>query len=142
FEHATDEQETRQIAKKHLPTRHLGDPVNYASYVVARLTRTDPGEVANFNLDADRGYGYLCWDWVRTDQITGVPPAYRRQRGNPEKSHVYDAPIRPGFGWCDEDLLPPSSPPDPDHVPVMDDPTNPQRKDVRIRYIGQELKIQ
>src|SRR5205807_1392341 len=51
FEHAKNEQDTIKIASSHLPQgKHLGDPVDYTSYVVAQLTRKQPGTIANFNL--------------------------------------------------------------------------------------------
>ncbi len=42
----------------------LGDCVRFAAYLIGRLTAAGPPP-ADFNLDADRGFGYLCWDWVR-----------------------------------------------------------------------------
>jgi hypothetical protein len=42
----------------------LGDPVPFSSYLIGRILSKD-GYPVDFNLDADRGYGYLCWDWTR-----------------------------------------------------------------------------
>jgi len=42
----------------------LGDCVRFAAYLIGRLTAAGPPP-ADFNLDADRGFGYLCWDWNR-----------------------------------------------------------------------------
>jgi Zinc dependent phospholipase C len=42
----------------------LGDCVRFAAYLIGRLTAAGPPS-ADFNLDADRGFGYLCWDWNR-----------------------------------------------------------------------------
>ena len=65
FEAATNEQATAAACAAHFPGGgHLGDPVDYGLYLVGKLT--DPNShVPDFNLDADRGYGYHCWDWTR-----------------------------------------------------------------------------
>ena len=54
-------------------TNPLGDPVVFSAYLI--------GQVANnrlyttsFNLDADRAYGYLCWDWTRSGESTVENP--------------------------------------------------------------------
>jgi Zinc dependent phospholipase C len=58
---------------------NLGDPIHYSLYTIGKLTRdavADPGNVASFNLDSDRGYGYKCWDYDRisgSDIQRGVP---------------------------------------------------------------------
>jgi hypothetical protein len=55
---------TAQLAQK---TPHMGDPVNFASFLIWQLARPEieEGDVTNWNLDADRGYAYKCWDWNR-----------------------------------------------------------------------------
>jgi hypothetical protein len=45
----------------------LGDPVPFSAYLVGRLVNPTDYET-QFNLDADRGYAYLTWDWIRGDQ--------------------------------------------------------------------------
>ncbi len=42
----------------------LGDPIVFSTYLIGQMAN-NPNFLSNFNLDADRGYGYLCWDWVR-----------------------------------------------------------------------------
>jgi hypothetical protein len=60
--------EARQISNN--GSSPLGDCLMFSAYLIGRLAR--PGAaVADFNLDADRGYGYLCWDWNRD---TTAPP--------------------------------------------------------------------
>jgi hypothetical protein len=46
---------------------NMGDPVNFATFLIWQLARPEreEGEVTNWNLDADRGYAYKCWDWNR-----------------------------------------------------------------------------
>jgi hypothetical protein len=43
----------------------LGDPIPFSAYLMGRLLDPDGGYNVDFNLDADRGYGYLSWDWIR-----------------------------------------------------------------------------
>jgi hypothetical protein len=44
---------------------HMGDPVNFSSFLIWQLARPEIKDVPDWNLDADRGYGYKCWDWNR-----------------------------------------------------------------------------
>jgi hypothetical protein len=141
YESARTEKETLRVSHAHLPLgEHMGDPIDYTAYVVAWLTREDPGKIANFNLDADRGYGYLCWDWVRSqsDADQARPKAFD---ADPVDQRIYRAPLRAGAGWCDEDLFRhPIPEPRPPEAPLVHDPVHPT--DVRIRYIDHEAKFQ
>jgi len=42
----------------------LGDVIIFSTYLIGQIAH-NPKFVSSFNLDADRGYGYLCWDFVR-----------------------------------------------------------------------------
>ena len=140
FENATKESDTVDCINKHLPHgEYLGDPIDYAGYVIANLTRNDLNfeKLTNFDLDSDRGYGYLCWDWVRSKDIKATPTGYSGQP-NPCQYH---APLRPGAGWCDTEIptgtvLPPTGS---TSRPTTheDNPSTP----VRIRYIDKEPKF-
>jgi hypothetical protein len=68
------------------PTEHLGDAVSFSEYLIWLATRDrsagdalqgngnhDPPPLVDWNLDADRGYGYHCWDWNRSNK-TGTDP--------------------------------------------------------------------
>ncbi len=109
----------------------LGDPIDYVRYLMARLTRTgtDGAAVANFNLDADRGYGTLAWDWVRKVGSRDVPDAFKDEI-NPTTGVVddvsqraYRIPNHPGFG-AEHGSYAPTTPGNP----------------VQIRYIDREPK--
>jgi hypothetical protein len=133
FAGSRHEAETIRLQKDHLSNgRTLGDPVDFTAYVVAKLTRDDPGEIADFNLDSDRGYAYLCWDWLRNAERRAAPSAYR---GNADAAgrHEYPAPVSPGYGWDPTDVL--AGPPPPEHDSTTGEPT------VSIRYIGREEKF-
>ncbi|HZT58309.1 MAG TPA: zinc dependent phospholipase C family protein [Pyrinomonadaceae bacterium] len=58
------------------PFRHLGDSVAFSQYLIWLATRTDPhaAPLVDWNLDADRGYGYHCWDWNRHPKDAAFPP--------------------------------------------------------------------
>jgi len=51
-------------------TNPLGDPIVFSAYLIGQIAN-NPNFTSSFNLDADRGYGYLCWDWVRRDAVPG-----------------------------------------------------------------------
>lgn len=62
-----------------LAVNPLGDPIIFSAYVIGQVVGNPGWQVgakddrtADFNLDADRGYGYLCWDWNR--DIRGLSP--------------------------------------------------------------------
>jgi hypothetical protein len=82
YEHAqspwqTDVLNERLIGKARARVSPLGDPVPFSAYLIGRLVnRTE--YATQFNLDADRAYAYLTWDWIR-DEIgrTDLKNLYR-----------------------------------------------------------------
>ena len=52
----------RDPATDHSP---LGDPIPFSAYLMGRILDPERSYPVDFNLDADRGYGYRCWDWIR-----------------------------------------------------------------------------
>ena len=146
FETAMNEEETIERAASHLRLgQHLGNPVDYTAYVVATLTRDDLDleKLANFNLDSDRGYAYLCWDWLRDRQRLSAPSGFSDNVDpstgvkDPVSRHVYPSPVEAGYGWQPDEEFQhrPGQPP-----PVSFDPANPKAS-VRIRYIDREAKF-
>ncbi|HYW73989.1 MAG TPA: zinc dependent phospholipase C family protein [Pyrinomonadaceae bacterium] len=68
---------------------NLGDPVNFSSFLMWQLARpTIKASVANWNIDADRGYGYKCWDWNRPSKDLGTILT-------DSEGHPYVAPCTP-----------------------------------------------
>jgi hypothetical protein len=144
FESCASEGATILLAQTAIANnQHLGNPVDYSAYLMARLTRDDAGDathlIRNFNLDSDRGYGYLCWDWLRSPEVMAVPTPYFRGLAD---QRVYHAPVAPGTGWCKDDIAPPppagGTPSIPANAPTMQGKPNPRA--VRIRYIDKQPK--
>ncbi|MGI5144248.1 hypothetical protein [Streptomyces sp. CA-106110] len=53
----------------------LGDPVPFSAYLIGRLAnRTN--YATQFNLDADRAYAYLTWDWIRGMETDREDPGF------------------------------------------------------------------
>jgi hypothetical protein len=72
YENAPSPATTDLISSGATKTKNLGDPVNFSDYLMWQLTRLEPlndpvgpSLITDWNLDADRGYAYKCWDWNR-----------------------------------------------------------------------------
>ncbi|KAF5701956.1 hypothetical protein FMUND_13675 [Fusarium mundagurra] len=60
----------------------LGDPIVFSAYLIGQIAH-NPNFISSFNLDADRGFGYLCWDYVRDE----------RRMAPDERNHVFKQPV-------------------------------------------------
>jgi hypothetical protein len=77
YENSDSPQHTDNISfQKATQAVNLGDPVNFSEYLIWQLTReifplpTNPKtRITDWNLDADRGYAYKCWDWNRSHNV-------------------------------------------------------------------------
>lgn len=138
LEGAANEAETLRLTATLLPQGlHLGDPQDYTAYLVATLTRDnlDMSKLSNFNLDSDRGYGYLCWDWLRfhPELSRSVPAGFKNQPDDVSR-HTYPTPRQPGYGWDKNEVKPGST-------PGVDFHPNDASARVIIRYIDKEEKF-
>ena len=101
FERAGRPQETDAIAKRVTAVDNLGDPVNFSSYLIWQLTRPDLPDVGetritDWNLDADRGYAYKCWDWNRyLKPEDGMPMDPAHHVLQDDDGHLYLEPCTP-----------------------------------------------
>jgi hypothetical protein len=89
----TDELNEQFIGKARARRSPLGDPVPFSAYLIGRLVN-DTNYQTQFNLDADRAYGYLTWDWIRRDDH---PP-----QGKTSMNFAYQLPVVPPWkadGW-------------------------------------------
>jgi hypothetical protein len=72
YENAQSPTETDRLNIAHLhpasdsPASPLGDPVPFSGYLIGRILN-DRQYSTQFNLDSDRAYAYLTWDWIRGD---------------------------------------------------------------------------
>lgn len=83
----------------------LGDPIQFSGYLMGQILSTATYDV-DFNLDADRGFGYRCWDWIRDARqppqtaLNGRHQPYTvpqvEPEGSPVPSGAGDAPAWPG----------------------------------------------
>jgi hypothetical protein len=85
LEAATSPAAADAVGAQVTPDKHMGDAVSFSKYLVWLATRSQPAgdgplshvaphpaPVVDWNLDADRGYGYHCWDWNRLPESGGV----------------------------------------------------------------------
>lgn len=63
----TDTLNMTQLARRDLRFSPLGDPIPFSCHLIAQLAN-DTGYSTQFNLDSDRGFAYLTWDWIRSDK--------------------------------------------------------------------------
>jgi hypothetical protein len=101
------------------PGNQLGDVVNMTKYLMWLATRNqDGGEgeggqapvpLTDWNLDADRGYGYHCWDWNRRSDSEEFPPVADPERNDflqpctwPSQTsgHDYDPAVPLQLHWA------------------------------------------
>jgi len=84
LETATSPDDADTIGLHLAPDRHMGDSVNLSKYLIWLASRADRGavELVDWNLDADRGYGYHGWDWCRHPAGPEFPPK-QDEEGNP-----------------------------------------------------------
>jgi hypothetical protein len=100
------------------PVEHLGDAVSFSQYLCWLATRdrgdgrkapvpggNGPPAMIDWNLDADRGYGYHCWDWDRSADVAtdslGIgytapcqPPPQTDPKATPPAVFKAELPVR------------------------------------------------
>lgn len=123
----TDQLNARHLNGDVLRYSPLGDPIPFSAHLVAQLIN-DTGYSTQFNLDSDRAFAYLTWDWVRNDinapdgrntGILGLAYATPKEPPQGEKDAQH-----PAWNWqqganplllryVDPPALPPAPPPPP-----------------------------
>ncbi len=93
-------------------TNPLGGPILYSAYLLGQIANNQKYS-ANFNLDGDRGFGYLCWDWIRGDGLEKNP-----------RGQQYSAPLvwPEGAGapkWQPAGPAPAGQEPGPEYLPSL-----------------------
>ena len=99
-------------------TNPLGDPIVFSSYLIGQIAG-NPRFRSNFNLDADRGFAYLCWDWIRDPTQTA-----QNKRGQP-----YPKPKVAPEGTVGEWSYP-------DPVPFGQNPPAKYQPPLELHYMG------
>ncbi len=71
----TDTLNIENLARRELQFSPLGDPIPFSAHLIAQLAN-DTGYSTQFNLDSDRAFAYLTWDWIRNEDpktaVTGI----------------------------------------------------------------------
>jgi Zinc dependent phospholipase C len=62
----TDQLNEQYLNPDKLGFSPLGDPIPFSAYLIGQLSH-NTGYSTQFNLDSDRAFAYLTWDWVRND---------------------------------------------------------------------------
>ena len=74
YEQARTPAQTDRLNEQHLTgdqtSSPLGDPIPFSAYLIGRLVN-DTGFATQYNLDSDRAFAYLTWDWIRQDAENG-----------------------------------------------------------------------
>jgi hypothetical protein len=114
------------------PARNMGDSVSFSKYLVWLGTRIPPergtgssthgpksvAPIVDWNLDADRGYGYHCWDWNRQPKENGMahdpngneflkpctwPAQSKDDQAVPEAPDPIDLEVELALHWADHE---------------------------------------
>jgi hypothetical protein len=110
-------------------TNPLGDPIVFSAYLIGQIAG-NPQFRSNFNLDADRGFGYLCWDWIRDPKAPTT-----NQRGQ-----SYNKPVTPPEGTVGEWEYPDPTAVDQDPPPLYESsPAHPKRT-LKLEYRGRKCE--
>jgi hypothetical protein len=62
----TDVLNEQHLSPGNLQNSPLGDPIPFSAHLIGQLAN-DTGYSTQFNLDSDRAFAYLTWDWIRND---------------------------------------------------------------------------
>ncbi|MDA4117130.1 MAG: zinc dependent phospholipase C family protein, partial [Thaumarchaeota archaeon] len=95
----------------------LGDPVPFTAYLIGQLSNSNSYKT-QFNLDSDRAYGYLTWDWIRNLQVPEVqsdmgftfPPPMEWPQGSKLWSGLAGPPTKLKLEYVDKPGQPPGNP--------------------------------
>ena len=110
-------------------TNPLGDPIIFSSYLIGQIAG-NPNFRTNFNLDSDRGFGYLCWDWIRV--LDTAPKPKPRNLRNQE----YDPPETPPEGRVDEWEYPEPTAFGQDPPPLYTNIADHMLRTLKLAYLG------
>jgi Zinc dependent phospholipase C len=110
-------------------TNPLGDPIVFSAYLIGQIAG-DREFRSNFNLDADRGFAYLCWDWIRDPKATAF-----NKRGQP-----YAKPVTPPEGTVGEWEYPDPVPAGQDPPPLYQNIPGHDKRTLKLEYPGRSCE--
>jgi hypothetical protein len=98
YEQSGGPRDTEQISRDALPkfgrSGPLGSPITFSAHLIG-IILNDRSYGTQFNLDSDRAYGYLTWDWDRRP----VPDLEAAKDGQyvdkDDLGHLYPLPVNP-----------------------------------------------
>lgn len=79
----------------------LGDPIPFSAHLISQLAN-NTGYSTQFNLDSDRAFAYLTWDWIRNDAQDTTTPGFPSLKYATPKEPPEGAP---GWAMGDKPLL-------------------------------------
>ncbi|MDP9094454.1 MAG: zinc dependent phospholipase C family protein [Actinomycetota bacterium] len=137
YEQAKGPVETEDLNRQNLTGARgnnspLGSPVTLSSYLIGSILNNRVYGT-QFNLDSDRAYGYLTWDWDRHHDLAAPPDPQRPGRVNPQyqtsddQDRPYQLPLTP------PQLTPRPTPQEPGR-PTWEGPQGP----LQLHYIDNE----
>ncbi|MDQ2777128.1 MAG: hypothetical protein M3Y57_19745 [Acidobacteriota bacterium] len=65
----TDTLNEANLVPDRLKNSPLGDPIPFSAHLIGQLVN-DTKYSTQFNLDSDRAFAYLTWDWIRKDSTS------------------------------------------------------------------------
>ena len=118
-------------------TNPLGDPIVFSAYLIGQIAGNSEFQT-NFNLDADRGFAYLCWDWIRDPDPNNKVSKWGKTYQPPVTPPEGTAPITPPDGKLAGWEYPESTAAGQDPPPLYKDPPDQHfpRRTLRLEYPG------
>jgi hypothetical protein len=103
YEQAQNPYETDQLNEQFLGSDRLrvsplGDPIPFSAYLISQLVN-DTEYSTQFNLDSDRAFAYLTWDWIRSPDTTDTGILNLTYHTPVEGPEGRDKPKRPAL-WA------------------------------------------
>jgi hypothetical protein len=103
----------------------IGGPILFSTYLLGQIANNCKFS-ANFNLDGDRGFAYLCWDWIRGED----------EKDNP-RHQKYKAPVTEPEGTAG-DTSSSDSWVIPTPIPASENPAPQYSPELKLKYIRKQ----
>jgi hypothetical protein len=87
----TDQLNETNLRPDGLRESPIGDPIPFSVHLISQIAN-DTGYATQFNLDSDRAFAYLTWDWIRNDPNA---PGGQKNIGTGILGLTYATPVEP-----------------------------------------------